>query len=73
MARSNRPSGRNEAVKAGRRASTGQSSVRGAAGPSQPADGPLTAPAPRASKRSRDVIAQISIDRRDAIRELANR
>ncbi|MYD94930.1 MAG: hypothetical protein F4Y02_14835 [Chloroflexi bacterium] len=73
MARPNRPSDRKEAAKTGHRPSTAKSSVRGSAGSSRPAEGPLTARAPRASKRSRDVIEQISIDRRDAIRELANR
>ena len=73
MAGSNDRPDRKKAGKAGRRHSTGTSTVKGQTGTTRPATGQSAARAPRMSKRSWEVTKQISIDRRDAMRELAKR
>ena len=73
MARSNPTAGREAAAGTGRRRPTGTAPSRDQVTTRPRAAGQPVARGPRASKRSQAVIRQISIDRRDAIRELADR
>ena len=73
MARSNTNSARKPTRQADSRKEAGAPAIHIADGTRQRAAGGSVARAGGASKRSCDVIRQVSIDRRDAIRELANR
>ncbi len=73
MARSDTNSARKHTRPADSRKEAAAPAIHSADGTKQRATGKSVARAGGASKRSRDVISQVSIDRRDAIRELANR
>ena len=73
MARSDTNSSRKHMRQVDSRKEAGAPTIHNSDGTRQPATVKSIARAGGASKRSRDVISLVSIDRRDAIRELANR